>query len=460
MLSTVRPSAFQIIMVELDGSDPAKDERVRELQQAAARVVVEHANGGLAFANLVVDNVNEPASDMRNLVRTTEQQLLRHKNDVHCEQHDLVDNFRGICCDGALPQSVVRGKRLLLLIAESIAISTQLLDPRNSHGLDGGNNGRNHAGKYCNKILCLAHGRHVIVRKRLYMHRSCCGAPLRKLKDAHVKIHEAIPCNFGVHGDVIAHLFEQASEYAKKVVQVDGGGYAEYCLASFPLCLNIPKKVSLTEAAGLPETFFTVWSNVFEMGKLKQGNSFLVHGGTSGIGTTAIQLGKTFGATVYTTAGTNDKCQFCTKIGADAAINYREQNFLKEINNLTEGRGVDMILDMVGGSYINKNIKSLAKDGKLLQIALMEGNKCEIDFLELLLKRITIISSTLRARSIKQKSKIAKSLRKNVWPLLEKGILRPIIHKVFPLEYAKEAHILMESSTHIGKILLENKFND
>jgi len=238
------------------------------------------------------------------------------------------------------------------------------------------------------------------------------------------------------------------------------GAYAEYCLASFPLCLNIPKKVSLTEAAGLPETFFTVWSNVFEMGKLKQGNSFLVHGGTSGIGTTAIQLGKTFGATVYTTAGTNDKCQFCTKIGADAAINYREQNFLKEINNLTEGRGVDMILDMVGGSYINKNIKSLAKDGKLLQIALMEGNKCEIDFLELLLKRITIISSTLRARSIKQKSKIAKSLRKNVWPLLEKGILRPIIHKVFPLEYAKEAHILMESSTHIGKILLENKFND
>ena len=238
------------------------------------------------------------------------------------------------------------------------------------------------------------------------------------------------------------------------------GAYAEYCLASFPLCLKIPKKVSLIEAAGLPETFFTVWSNVFEMGKLKQGNTFLVHGGTSGIGTTAIQLGKTFGATVYTTAGTNEKCKFCMTIGADAAINYRKQNFFKEINSLTKGKGVDLILDMVGGNYIPKNIKSLAKDGKLLQIALMEGHKYEIDFLELLLKRLTIISSTLRARSINQKSKIAKSLKKNVWPLLEKGIVRPIIHKVFPLENAKEAHILMESSKHIGKILLENNFND
>tara|TARA_Y100001970_G_C14219135_1_gene851538 strand:+ start:1402 stop:2412 length:1011 start_codon:yes stop_codon:yes gene_type:complete len=233
------------------------------------------------------------------------------------------------------------------------------------------------------------------------------------------------------------------------------GGYAEYCLASLPLCLPIPRNVSLIEASGIPETFFTVWSNVFDMGKLRKGNSFLVHGGSSGIGTTAIQLGKAFGAIVFTTAGTNEKCKFCNTIGADVAINYHKKNFFEEIHNLTDGKGVDFILDMVGGTYISQNIKSLAKDGKLIQIALMEGHKIEIDFLELLLKRLTIISSTLRARSIEQKSEIANSLKKKVWPLFENGIVRPIIYKVFPLELAEEAHILMESSKHIGKILLE-----
>ena len=237
---------------------------------------------------------------------------------------------------------------------------------------------------------------------------------------------------------------------------VTSGGYAEYCLASLPLCLPIPKKISLIDASGIPETFFTVWSNIFERGQLKKGDVFLVHGGSSGIGTTAIQLGKVFGATVFTTAGTNKKCEFCETIGADVSINYRKQDFFEEINKITKGRGVNLILDMVGGNYIPKNINLLAKDGKLIQIALMQGTKYEIDFLELLLKRITLIGSTLRPQSIDQKSKIAKALQKKVWPLLDKGIVRPIIHKVFPLEHAEKAHNLMESSNHIGKILLKN----
>ena len=241
---------------------------------------------------------------------------------------------------------------------------------------------------------------------------------------------------------------------------VAGGGYAEYCLASLPLCLPIPKKISLIEASGIPETFFTVWSNVFERGKIKKGDSLLIHGGSSGIGTTAIQLGKVFGATVFTTAGTRKKCEFCEKIGADVSINYRKQDFFEEINKITKGKGVNLILDMVGGSYIPKNINLLAKDGKLLQIALMQGTKFEVDFLELLLKRITLIGSTLRPQSVPQKSKIAKALQKKVWPLLDKGIVRPIINKVFPLEQAEKAHILMESSNHIGKILLQNNFEN
>ena len=237
------------------------------------------------------------------------------------------------------------------------------------------------------------------------------------------------------------------------------GGYAEYCLASSSLCLRVPKKVSLVEASGLPETFFTVWANVFQTGSLKKGETLLVHGGSSGIGTTAIQLGKAFGSTVYTTAGTSEKCNFCKNLGADLAINYRKNDFQEEIKNLTKGKGVDLILDMVGGPYIHKNINLLAKDGKLVQIALMEGNKSEIDFLALMLKRLTITGSTLRPRSIKQKTQIAQALQKKVWPLLDEGIIRPVIFKVFPLEQVEQAHRLMESSRHIGKILLKTNSN-
>jgi len=246
---------------------------------------------------------------------------------------------------------------------------------------------------------------------------------------------------------------------SKVCALVTCGGYAEYCLASLPLCLPVPKKITLIEASGLPETFFTVWSNVFEKGQLKKGDSFLVHGGSSGIGTTAIQLGKAFGATVFTTAGTNKKCEFCEIIGADVSINYRKQDFFEEINKITNGKGVNLILDMVGGAYIPKNINLLAKDGKLLQIALLQGAKFEVDFMKLLLKRLTLMGSTLRPQSIEKKSEIAKALQNKVWPLLDRGIIRPIIHKVFPLEQAEKAHKLMESSNHIGKILLKNSFD-
>ena len=233
------------------------------------------------------------------------------------------------------------------------------------------------------------------------------------------------------------------------------GGYAEYCLAAASICLPVPENISLEDAAGIPETFFTVWTNVFDRGQLKSGESFLVHGGSSGIGTAAIQLAKAFGATVYTTAGTPEKCEFCENIGADAAINYREQDFSEEIKRLTEGKGIDVILDMIGGPYFPKNIYLLADEGRLVQIALMQGSKAEVDFRSLLLKRVTLTGSTLRPRSVEQKTEIAKALRKNVWPLLDTGTVRPIIHQTFPLTQAAEAHSLMESSAHIGKILLK-----
>ena len=236
---------------------------------------------------------------------------------------------------------------------------------------------------------------------------------------------------------------------------VSCGGYAEFCLASASICLPIPENISLEHAAGIPETFFTVWTNVFERGHLKSGETLLVHGGSSGIGTTSIQLGKAFGAKVYTTAGTQEKCDFCKNLGADVAINYNENNFEDEIKTLTENRGVDVILDMVGGPYFPKNIKILASEGRLLQIALMQGYKAEVDFRPLLMKRVTLTGSTLRPRSIKEKAEIARALGKEVWPLMDAGTIRPIIHQTFPLEKAADAHRLMESSNHIGKILLK-----
>ena len=235
---------------------------------------------------------------------------------------------------------------------------------------------------------------------------------------------------------------------------VAGGGYAEYCLAPAPQCLPVPKGLSMVEAAGIPETFFTVWTNVFERGRLQAGEKFLVHGGSSGIGTTAIQLAKQFGAEVFTTAGSEDKCAFCKKLGADMAINYRTSDFVEEVRKHTGGDGVDLILDMVGGPYIEKNIKSLKVEGRLVQIAFLQTSRVTLDCMPIMLKRVTFTGSTLRPRTVEQKSEIAKALRQKVWPLLEAGKVKPIIHSTFPLAEAAAAHRLMESSQHIGKIIL------
>lgn len=235
---------------------------------------------------------------------------------------------------------------------------------------------------------------------------------------------------------------------------VTGGGYAEYCIAPAQLCLPVPRSLDLIQGAALPETFFTVWSNVFKRGELKSGNTFMVHGGTSGIGTTAIQLAKAFGAKVITTAGTDLKCDFCTQLGADLAINYRNEDFVECAKSFTDGNGVNLILDMVGGNYLQRNLSCLAVDGKLLQIALQNGPKSQINLLPVMLKRLTLTGSTLRARSVAIKYEIAGDLLQNVWPLLENNSVKPIIHTTFPLSQASNAHRLMESSQHIGKIIL------
>jgi NADPH:quinone reductase len=236
---------------------------------------------------------------------------------------------------------------------------------------------------------------------------------------------------------------------------VGSGGYAEYCLADAALCLPRPAPLSPVEAAGVPEAFFTVYDNVFNRGALKPGESFLVHGGSSGIGSTAIQLAKHFGARVFATAGSAEKLAFCTQLGADVAINYREQDFVAEVKALTGKKGVDVILDMVGGPYLQKNISALAPDGRLVQIAFLQGSKVkEFDFMSVMLKRLTLTGSTLRSRPLAVKAAIAAALRQKVWPLLDSGVVKPVIHARFPLEQARAAHELMESSAHLGKIVL------
>ena len=235
---------------------------------------------------------------------------------------------------------------------------------------------------------------------------------------------------------------------------VAGGGYAEYCVAPAPQCLPVPKGLSLIDAAGLPETFFTVWSNVFDRGRLAGGESLLVHGGSSGIGTTAIQLARAFGARVFATAGSPEKCAVCHELGAERAIDYRQEDFVAVIKELTQGRGVDVILDMVGGPYIEKNLRSLAVDGRLVQIAFLQGSKVTLDLAHLMVRRQTITGSTLRPRPIADKAAIARNLRDKVWPLIEAGKVRPVIDRTFPLGEAAAAHRLMESSRHIGKIML------
>lgn len=235
---------------------------------------------------------------------------------------------------------------------------------------------------------------------------------------------------------------------------VTGGGYAEYCLAEAPLCLPYPQGYDAVQAAALPEAFFTVWSNVFERGGLRQGERFLVHGGSSGIGTTAIQLASALGASVYTTAGSDEKCAICKNLGATEAINYRTTDFVEQIKALTANAGVDLILDIVGGDYLKRNISCLAPDGRLVQIALQQGPKTDINLLPIMLKRLTLTGSTLRPRSTAEKALLAEALLNRVWPQLDSGSVKPVIHQTFALRDAANAHKLMESSGHIGKIIL------
>ena len=235
---------------------------------------------------------------------------------------------------------------------------------------------------------------------------------------------------------------------------VTSGAYAEYCLVPAPQCLPIPASVSLRDAAALPEAYMTVWTNVFERGRLAAGETFLVHGGSSGIGTTAIPLAKLRGARVFATAGSAEKCAACTALGADLAINYREQDFVEAVREATGGRGVDVILDMVGGAYLQRNIDSLALEGRLVIIALMEGGRAEVNLAALMSRRLTITGSTLRARRVDQKAAVARAVREQVWPHIASGELRPMIHGTYPLADAAEAHRVMQSSRHIGKLLL------
>jgi NADPH:quinone reductase len=233
-----------------------------------------------------------------------------------------------------------------------------------------------------------------------------------------------------------------------------GGGYAEYAAVPALQCLRVPKGMGMVEAAAIPETFFTVWTNVFERGALAPEETFLVHGGTSGIGTTAIQLAHVFGARVFATASGPEKCKACRELGAEIAIDYRKEDFVEVVKDATDGRGADVILDMVGGDYVARNLKSLALEGRLVQIAFLKGSKVELDLLPMMLKRQFITGSTLRPRSAAQKGAIATALKTRVWPLLEAGKVKPVIYRTFPLADAAEAHRLMETNKHIGKIVL------
>ena len=235
---------------------------------------------------------------------------------------------------------------------------------------------------------------------------------------------------------------------------VSGGGYAEFCAAPAVQCLPVPRGLDMVAAGAILETSFTVWSNVFERGRLKPGEWILIHGGSSGIGTIAIQLAHVLGSHVLATAGSAEKCAACERLGAERAINYRETDFVAAVRETTGGRGVDVVLDMVGGDYLQRNIDVLAVEGRLVQIALQAGPTAQLNMVPLLVKRLTITASTLRARSVEEKGAIAAAVRAHVWPLLESGAVKPIVHATFPLRAAADAHRLLESSQHIGKIML------
>ena len=236
---------------------------------------------------------------------------------------------------------------------------------------------------------------------------------------------------------------------------VAGGGYAEYCTVAEANALPIPGDLSMVEAAGLPETFFTVWTNVFTRGRLKPGETLLVHGGSSGIGTTAIMMARIWGARIFATAGSAEKCRACEDLGAERAINYREEDFVEAVLAATGKRGADVILDMVGGDYVARNFQAAARDGRIVNIAFLQGSKVEINLLPIMLKRLTLTGSTLRIRPVEEKAEIARSLEEHMWPHLAAGRIRPVIHQTFPLREAAAAHALMDSGAHIGKIILE-----
>ena len=259
-----------------------------------------------------------------------------------------------------------------------------------------------------------------------------------------------------VAGEVVAlgSSVDSFSLGSKVCALVHGGGYAEYCVAPEVQALPVPKGLSPQEAASLPETFFTVWSNVYDRGRLAPGESLLVQGGTSGIGVTAIQMAAATGNRVFATAGSDEKCAACVRLGAEKAINYRTQDFAAEVKAATGGKGVNVVLDMVGGDYVPKELKCLAEEGRLVFIAFLRGHKTELDINELMRKRLVVTGSTLRPRPVEFKGAIARSLRQKIWPLIEAGRIKPQIYRTFPLAQAAEAHKLMESSQHIGKLVL------
>lgn len=259
-----------------------------------------------------------------------------------------------------------------------------------------------------------------------------------------------------VCGEVVA-VGEGASRFNSGDIVcalVNGGGYAEYVAVPQGQCLPVPEGLSTIEAAALPETFFTVWTNVFDRASLKSGETFLVHGGSSGIGTTAIQLAKAHGATVYATAGSKEKCVACENLGADLAVNYNEQDFVEVLKSATDGRGIDVILDMVGGDYVARNAELAALHGRIVIIATLRGKSSEISLIPILMKCLVVTGSVLRPRTDEEKAAIAASLLEHAWPLIEAGTVKPVIHSTFPLEDVAKAHELMESSKHIGKIVL------
>jgi NADPH:quinone reductase len=235
---------------------------------------------------------------------------------------------------------------------------------------------------------------------------------------------------------------------------VAGGGYAEFCVAPAVQCLPIPDGLDLVQAAALPEVMFTVWTNVFERGRLAAGESLLVHGGSSGIGTAAIQLARARGATVFATAGSDEKCRACEALGATVCVNYRSTDFVAAVREATGGRGVDVVLDMVGGDYLQRNLDVLATDGRLVQIGQLGGYRSQINTIPILQKRLTITGSTLRPRSVEEKGRLARAVREHVWPLISSGAVRVLVHATFPLENAAGAHHVMESSAHVGKLVL------